>query len=145
MISLSMARRLKEAGLTWIPAMHDFFAVPDRGLDDRIFVINDIMAYIEIRNNLPMVTFHGTAEWALDYLLTSEVIWLPKEEQLRMQLMRLLSAELQPAMLLASTAEGYRLVVQVADNRLAFDAPEASEAYAAALLLLLERSAVGPS
>jgi hypothetical protein len=137
MISLTMARQLKEAGLTWIPAMHDYFAVPDRGLDDHIFVINDIMAYVEIRNNLPMVTFHGTAEWALDYLLTSEVIWLPKEEQLRMNLMRMLPAEPQPALLLASTGDGYRLEIHPTGDRWVFEAAEASEAYAAALLYLL--------
>lgn len=123
--------------------MHDFFAVPDRGLDDRVFVINDIMAYVEIRNNLPMVTFHGTAEWALDYLLTSEVIWLPKEEQLRMSLMRFLPGEPQPALLLASTEKGYRLEIQVGGERLVFEAPEASEAYAAALLYLLDLQASG--
>jgi hypothetical protein len=138
MISLSMARQLKDAGLTWIPAMHDYFAVPDRGLDDHIFVINDIMAYVEIRNNLPMVTFHGSAEWALDYLLTSDVIWLPKEDQLRMTVMRLLSTEQGPALLLASTGDGYRLEIQQQGDRFAFEAPEASEAYAAALLYLLE-------
>jgi hypothetical protein len=138
MISLSMARQLKDAGLTWIPAMHDYFAVPDRGLDDHIFVINDIMAYVEIRNNLPMVTFHGSAEWALDYLLTSDVIWLPKEDQLRMTVMRLLSTEQGPALLLASTGDGYRLEIQQQGDRFAFEALEASEAYAAALLYLLE-------
>jgi hypothetical protein len=145
MISLSTARQLKDAGLTWIPAMHDYFAVPDRGLDDHIFVINDIMAYVEIRNNLPMVTFHGTAEWALDYLLTSEVIWLPKEEQLRMAVMRLLSGEPQQALILTGTQEGYRLEIQASGDRLSFEALEASEAYAAALLYLLDLQASNPS
>jgi len=136
-----MARHLKDAGLIWIPAMHDYFAVPDRGLDDHIFVINDVMAYVEIRNNLPMVTFHGTAEWALDYLLTSEVIWLPKEDQLRMNVMRLLSPESQPALLLASTGDGYRLEIQLQGGSRVFEATEASEAYAAALLHLLDLQA----
>ena len=136
-----MARHLKDAGLIWIPAMHDYFAVPDRGLDDHIFVINDVMAYVEIRNNLPMVTFHGTAEWALDYLLTSEVIWLPKEDQLRMNVMRLLSPESQPALLLASTEDGYRLEIQLPGGSRVFEATEASEAYAAALLHLLDLQA----
>jgi hypothetical protein len=141
MISLSMARKLKEAGFTWIPAMHDYFAVPDRGLDDHIFAINDIMAYVEIRNNLPMVTFHGTAEWALDYLLTSEVIWLPKEEQLRMALMHSLVNEPEPSLVLTGTREGYRLQIQLLGRPIVFEAPEASEAYAAALLRLLEMQA----
>jgi hypothetical protein len=137
MISLSTARELKNAGLSWIPAMHDHFVVPDRGMDDHIFVINDIMAYVEIRNSLPMVTFHGTAEWALDYLLTSEVIWLPKEDQLRMAIMRQISTENQPALVLSSTGDGYRLVIQAKGQKYSFEAAEASEAYAAALLYLL--------
>ena len=106
MISLSTASQLKRAGLTWIPALHDFFAIPDRGLDDRVFVISDMMAYVEIRNNLPVVTFHGVVEWALDYLLTTEVIWLPREEQLRMALSRHLANEEQPALSLSSAMSG---------------------------------------
>lgn len=139
MISLSTASQLKSAGLTWIPALHDFFAIPDRGLDDRVFVISDMMAYVEVRNNLPVVTFHGVVEWALDYLLTTEVIWLPREEQLRMALSRQLSDEEQPALSLASTDEGYACEIRLNGGSLSFDASEASEAYAAALLYLLER------
>ena len=34
MMSLSIARHLKEAGLTWTPAVNDYFAGPDWRLDD---------------------------------------------------------------------------------------------------------------
>lgn len=138
MISLSTASQLKSAGLTWIPALHDFFAIPERGLDDRVFVISDMMAYVEIRNNLPVVTFHGVVEWALDYLLTTEVIWLPREEQLRMALSRHLANEPQPALNLSSTIEGYTCEIRLNRKSYSFNASEASEAYAAALLYLLE-------
>lgn len=137
MISLSTASQLKSAGLTWIPALHDFFAIPDRGLDDRVFVISDMMAYVEIRNNLPVVTFHGVVEWALDYLLTSEVIWLPREEQLRMALSRHLSNQEQPGLSLLSANRGYTCEIKFKGKLLSFNASEASEAYAAALLYLL--------
>jgi hypothetical protein len=137
MISLSTARQLRDAGLDWIPAMHDFFAIPDRGLDDRVFVINDIMAFVEIRQNLPMVTFHGTAEWALDYILTSEAIWLPTEEQLRIKLMHHLLSEDQPALNLVSHPEGYDCKIRFMDREHIFNSKEASEAYAAALLFVL--------
>jgi hypothetical protein len=138
MISLSTASQLKKAGLTWIPALHDFFAIPDRGLDDRVFVISDMMAYVEIRNNLPVVTFHGVVEWALDYLLTAEVIWLPREEQLRMALSRHLANEEQPTLSLLSAEHGYTCQIRLKRKSLSFNASEASEAYAAALLYLLK-------
>ena len=138
MISLSSARKLKEAGLHWIPALHDFFAVPDRGLDDRVFVISDMHAYVEVRNNLPVVTFHGVLEWSLDYLLTAEVIWLPQEEQLRLALLQRLVSEEGPAVSLSAHPDGSVCVITFKGERLSFEAQEASEAYAAALLHLLK-------
>jgi hypothetical protein len=140
-ISLATAAKLKQAGLTWMPVLHDFFAVPDRGLDDRVFVITELMAFVEIRNNLPIVTFHGTAEWALDYILTSEVVWLPREDQLRMAIARFLQVENHPAVALSSMAELNRVAIEYRGEQLAFEASEASEAYAAALLYLLENQA----
>ncbi len=68
MISLSIARHLKEAGLSWTPAVNDYFAIPDRGFDDRLFVISEVMVKIQIRYNLFVVTVQGTVEWALDDL-----------------------------------------------------------------------------
>jgi hypothetical protein len=137
MISLSTALLLKSAGLTWLPALHDFFAIPGRGLDDQVFVISDVMAEIEVRNNLPLVTFQGTAEWALDYVMTSEVVWLPSESQLRSAVVRHLAGETPPAMLFSNLADGYRLEIRFRGESIAFENAEASEAYAAALLYLL--------
>jgi hypothetical protein len=82
MLSLALAKQLKKAGLSWTPRNLDIFVVPDRGLDDTPFVLTDVMAYIELFRGSPMVTFHGTAEWALDYVLQSEAVWLPSEAQL---------------------------------------------------------------
>ncbi len=140
MISLSMARKLKDAGLTWIPALNDFFAIPDRDLDDHVFVISDMHAYVEIRNNLPVVTFHGVVEWALDYLLTAEVVWLPREDQLRMALMQRLVAEKQPALRLSNHMDGNVCEIIFKGEPLSFDAQEASEAYGEALLHVLTNS-----
>jgi hypothetical protein len=137
MISLFVARELKEAGLNWIPALHDFFAIPDRGFDDRVFVISDMHAYVEIRNNLPVVTFHGVLEWALDYLLTAEVVWLPREDQLRLALMQRLISESQPAVTLSSHPEGSFCEINFKGGRLNFSAQEASKAYGQALLHVL--------
>ena len=140
MISLSTAVKLKDAGLTWIPALHDFFAVPNRGLDDMIFVISDIMSYVEIHNNLPMITFHGSVEWALDHVLTSEVVWLPSEEQLRASLMHYLAGGTQPILQLFSTPDGYQCIINSEDKSITFTSTEVSEVYAAALHFMLLRT-----
>ncbi len=83
MISLPLAKQLKEAGLAWTPARNDFFAIPDRGMDDRIFVITDMFVDAEVLYGQPIVTFHGAAEWALDYMMIADIIWLPTEAHLR--------------------------------------------------------------
>ena len=44
MISLHLARKLKAAGLVWQATTNDFFAVPDRGMDERLFVLSDMQA-----------------------------------------------------------------------------------------------------
>ena len=83
MIDIEMARRLKRAGLEWRPVERDFFMVPDRGMDDQVFVVNRLTTLIQSYHGQPTVTFHGTSEWALDDVLLTEVIWLPSESQLR--------------------------------------------------------------
>ena len=41
-------------------------------MDDRVFVINDMATIIEMIQGAEMVTFHGTPEWALDYVYLGE-------------------------------------------------------------------------
>ena len=83
MISLDTAIQLKNAGLIWIPSKHDFFALPDRDLDHLLFVISDMTINVELLSGYPVVTFNGASEWALDYVTIRDVVWLPREEQLR--------------------------------------------------------------
>jgi hypothetical protein len=139
MISLNTARRLKETGLVWQPAEGDRFAVPDRGLDDRRFIVNDMATMIELVQGEPSVTFHGTPEWALDYLWLGETIWLPSEEQLRLALQeRLVAAGTDSYDLLF--ADGVCLCrFEFGGAAVVFSAPDAAEAYAAALLHVLAR------
>lgn len=137
MISLSLALELKDAGLVWVAELHDFFAVPDRGLDERVFVISDMPANLDVFRGWPVVTFHGTAEWALDYILTAEVVWLPREEQLREALQSTLGGE-EPAPFTLTCYGGlYHVTVQRSDETLAFSAFSASDAYGQALLYCL--------
>lgn len=138
MIPLPLAQQLKAAGLVWRTNNYDFFAIPDRGLDDRVFVLADMMAYTELVQGWPVVAFHGTAEWALDYILTSEVVWMPTEEQLREALAAELQATGSPVvMTLAYDGVGYRCTIGSGDGSRVFDAPTAGEGYGQALLHLL--------
>jgi hypothetical protein len=137
LISLSLAQQLKAAGLAWTPALHDFFGIPERTLDDHVFVINDITVFVERLLGHPVVTFHGTPEWALDYELIAELVWLPTEAQLRELLEERLLGERNPRLTLSSTTYGYRCEIQFQGQMLSFEAFGASEAYAAALLHVL--------
>jgi hypothetical protein len=137
MISLETARQLKEAGLLWQAGQYDFFAIPDRDLDDRIFVITDVMAYLGLLKGWPVVMFHGSAEWALDYILTSELIWLPTEEQLREALLQQLPDKTQQTLHLWFADNAYQCQVYIQGDLSSFTAPTASDAYALALLSVL--------
>jgi hypothetical protein len=142
MLSLSKARQLKEAGLQWRPALHDFFAIPDRGFDDQVFVISDVFTYVERLRGHLAVTFHGSAEWALDHMFVADLVWLPTEAQLREALEKHLVTEQQPALKLTCTPDGYVCEIRVQDQWLRFEAFGASEAYADALLHVLGVSSV---
>jgi hypothetical protein len=137
MLSLSTAQQLKEAGLTWAPALHDFFAIPERGFDDRVFVISDVFANVEWLHSYLVVTFHGSVEWALDYMLVAELVWLPTEAQLRQELERRLATNRKSGLKLISGQDGYVCECRAQDERLCFEASDAIEAYASALLYVL--------
>lgn len=134
MLSLSLAQQLKKAGLDWQPQLHDMFAIPDRQLDDRRFVLTDVMTYIEIFRGSPVVTFHGTAEWALDFVLQTEAVWIPSESQLR-EMLETYATDL----VLRQTESGYACSLQLAGESLQFSGEGACEAYGSALLQVLWR------
>lgn len=139
MLSLATAHQLKKAGLEWTPQLHDTFALPERDMDERHFVITEVMAYIEVLWGSPMVTFHGTAEWALDYILQTEAVWIPSETQLRE-----LIQEDASNLILAQTAQGYECRCTFQGQPLIFTGTDACETYAATLLQMLWRRAADP-
>lgn len=139
MITLALAQQLKKAGLVWRTSVHDFFAIPDRDLDGRVFVLADMMVTTEVLRGWPAVVFHGTTEWALDYLLTHEAVWLPTESQLREQLEAELAARDGRFHQLARVSDGYNCELTLANQPLKFTAESASEAYGLALLHLLNQ------
>lgn len=138
MLSLSLAKKLKAAGLQWDPAKNDFFAIPDRGFDDKAFVISDMTVLVEKLWGQLSVHFHGATEWALDHVMVTELVWLPSESQLRNLLEQHLLGEPEPPVILTSTADGYRCEIQFRGGALTFEAFGASETYGLALLHVLE-------
>jgi hypothetical protein len=136
MISLDMAKRLKEAGVKWEPAQGDQFALLDRELDDRIFVINDMATMIELLQGAPAVTFHGTPEWALDYVYLSEAVWLPEEGQLRHRLHDVLALQSDLVYDLLYADGEFICRFEWKGEAVAFRGGDACDAYGEALLYL---------
>lgn len=137
MISLSTAQELKAAGLVWVPQNLDFFAIPDRNMDDRVFVISDMLVTVDILQGMQVVSFQGASEWALDYLVTTDAVWIPSETQLRQALEAALLSSGRPELKLTSSLRGYRCDIRHHDKELSFVAEDVSELYAAALLYVL--------
>jgi hypothetical protein len=135
-ISNELALRLKQAGLQWQPAERDFFMMPEHNLDGQIFVVSALPALVQSFQGEMAITFHGSIEWALDYVLLSEAVWLPSETQMRMLLGDSIGAD--APLRLDRTGSGYRLQIALGADMLDFDAADAEDAYALALLHVLE-------
>jgi hypothetical protein len=130
LLGVNVAQQLKDAGLSWKPALGDRFAIPDRDLDDELFVLSNMTIQIY---NLPegrVIGFNGTTEWALDDLEIEEAIWLPREDQLR----ELLGGTFR---LLRRIDTGFQVEMDLLGATRSFVAGTPEEAYAAALLDLL--------
>ena len=127
MIPFELALRLREAGLAWKPAAGDRFTIPDRGLDDDVFVLSHMTIEVHELPHGPVIGFNGTVEWALDDVAQDEAVWLPREDQLR----EMLGGGFRG---LERLGDRYRVVV---DDEVS-EAGSAEEAYGNALLRLME-------
>ncbi|MBC7640246.1 MAG: pilus assembly protein CpaE, partial [Rhodoferax sp.] len=83
MISVQLARALRVAGLDWTPAPGDRFVVPDRDMDQDVFVNSDMAIDVHHFRSGTVIGFNGPTEWALDSIEQGAVVWLPRESQLR--------------------------------------------------------------
>ena len=137
MSSRELAEQLKRAGLAWQPAERDFFFMPDHNLEGSIFVVSPLPALVQSFGGQQTITFHGSIEWALDYVVLTEAVWLPSETQLRDLLAGAVGDD--APLRLDRAQAGYRLMVGVADAVQEFEAPGAEDAYAQALLYALEQ------
>jgi hypothetical protein len=129
-ISVPLARALRDAGLVWTPGAGDRFVVADRDMDDQVFVLSDLTVEVRHFPTGPVIAFNGTTEWALDSLDQNDALWLPAEHQLRDLLGDAFAG-------LAPTGDGYRVTLRVDGTTSGFDGRHPAEAYAMALLHLL--------
>lgn len=137
MISVPIAKQLRAAGLVWRPRSFDFFHIPDRDLDERIFVIADFSVDVQpLADGIAAITFNGAVEWSLDYILQQDVVWLPTEAQLRSLLGDRVTA-------LQRSDAGWICIIdhQVEQH----EAETASDAYGMALLSVLTGRAESPT
>lgn len=136
-ISVELARLLRDSGLEWRPARYDVFFIPDRGLDDRVFVLADMTIEVQPLAGGAAITFNGAVEWSLDSILHRQVVWLPTEAQLRSLVGERLVA-------LTRDAGEYVCAVDTGDGIAEYRDGGASNAYGQAILALLELGLLTP-
>jgi hypothetical protein len=134
-ISVELALRLRAAGLPWRPASGDRFAIPDRDMDDQVFVVSELTIDVADVPGGRVLRFNGTTEWALDSVDADAVVWLPHEGQLR--------GALGPAFRRLERvdegvgAAGWAVVVEVGGRERREIDTDAERAYARSVLALL--------
>jgi hypothetical protein len=137
MISREIASRLRPL-LTWVPANGDLFFVPKPEIAESSFMVSDMVVELVVANNESRFHFNGTVEWALDSVESDDVVWLPREDQLR---------GLLGSHFLSLDATGGTYVVTVSGPIRAFHTPpeaDAADAYAQALIYVLSGGPVTP-
>jgi hypothetical protein len=92
---------------------------------------------VALLHGQPTVMFQGAYEWALDYILLTDVVWLPAESQLREEVEALLPVSVAPTLRLTRTAGGYVCEITEGGDYTTHAGEDAVSAYGRALLHLL--------
>ena len=133
MISVESARVLREAGLRWHPASGESFRIERPDFESDVFTVSEMTIEAHEFDTGTILGFNGTTEWALDSLALEHALWLPREDQLR----ELLQGSFRSLRRLEDA--GYRVELELAGEKVGFEAADAADAYGAALLSLLAR------
>lgn len=131
MISIELARALRDSGLTWHPLAQDNFRIDRFEADEEVYTLSDMTVEAHEFESGTVLGFNGTTEWALDSVALDDALWLPREDQLR----ELLRAAFLG---LARTASGYVVTAIIDGTELEYTATDATDAYARALLAILD-------
>jgi hypothetical protein len=134
MISASLARALRDAGLVWTPASGDAFQIDSAEFDGDTFTVSDMTIEPHRFDTGTILGFNGTTEWALDSVALEDALWLPREDQLRKLLGEAFRA-------LKRIDDGYRADAAISGSLVHFYDDEPADAYAQALLALTHRTA----
>jgi hypothetical protein len=131
-ITVELALRLRDKGLEWTPAPGDRFVIPNRGIDDEVFVVSDMTIEVYDFPTGRLFGFNGTTEWALDSVEQREVVWLPREGQLRELLAdRFLGLSADPG--------GFAVVIERDGEQERYVDRDCEQAYARSLLAVLDK------
>ena len=129
MIDTELATRLSAAGLRWRPASGDRFTIPVGDLAGEVFVVAEMTIEVQdVPGGASVFKFNGTTEWALDSIDSTRVLWLPREDQLREEL-------LGAFVMLEAVPGGFAVTLTDHSRHLDIDA---ERAYARAVLHPLE-------
>lgn len=126
MISVELARALRDSGLVWHPRAGDAFLIDRIEADEEVFILSDMTVEAHEFSTGTVLGFNGTTEWALDSVAIDDALWLPHEHQLR---------ELLGSAFVSLTVEGGYTVTATSGT---FVSDAAADAYARALLRLLD-------
>jgi hypothetical protein len=130
-ITLELAQQLRDRGLEWSPAPGDRFVLPDRDMDNQVFVISDMTVEVHDLPTGRIIGFNGTTEWALDSVEQREVVWLPREGQLRELLAgNFLGLQVVP--------NGFAVVIERDGEQRRYVDSDCEQAYARTVLALLD-------
>lgn len=101
-------------------------------MDDEVFVISNMVVEVQDAPSGQIIGFNGTTEWALDSLEHGQVVWMPRESQLR----ELLDERF---LRLEAVTGGFAVVIVGADGEAEHREVDgdAESAYARALLAVL--------
>ena len=136
----ALGRRLREAGVAWQPRTGDRFTILQPEMSGEVFTISDMMIEAHEFSTGTVLGFNGTTEWALDSVAQEDALWLPAEDQLR----ELLGGTFLSLSVRAPSGYAVQMRPPGADDAVAFEADSAADAYALAVLQLVEL-AVGPA
>lgn len=146
-MSTELARALRTAGLRWKPTDGDRFCIESGAFDGEVFTISEMTVEVHDYPAGRILGFNGTTEWALDSVDLSNTLWLPREDQLRRllrggfgALRRIAAAGAEARPDGPAAPERYAVDAVVLGRQRSFTADTAADAYAEALLALVQAS-----
>jgi hypothetical protein len=132
-ISTPLARALRDSGLVWKPRVGDAFRIDRFEVDAEVFHLSDMTVEAHEFSTGIVLGFNGTTEWALDSVSIEDALWLPNETQLRELLRTAFTG-------FVATDAGFSVTATIDGFSCSFEAPIAEDAYARALLALIDAS-----